>query len=265
MTTVITRLFDTYEEAAKAVAELESSGIPHSAISIVGSNTEGRWGDPDTSGRPRRRRRADRDRNRRRHGGNARHHPRRRRGPACRARLAGDSRRRARWSLRAGWWPTLAGAGVGAAGGGLLGSLIGAGVEESEAHVYAEGVRRGGTLVTVRADEGQRATVETVLARYAGVDANARGAEYRAGGWSGFDAERSRLPGRDDADAWHSRTAPLIRSSARPNIPTGGTLQPLATLARCDCGPPSAQSPWATRLGSARTRLICARWSGAPR
>src|SRR6185312_5460836 len=42
---VVTRLFDTYEQAAQAVAELESSGVPHSDISIVANNAEGRIGD----------------------------------------------------------------------------------------------------------------------------------------------------------------------------------------------------------------------------
>src|SRR6185437_13482826 len=58
--------------------------------------------------------------------------------------------------VAAGWLvATLAGAGagaaVGAAAGGLVGSLTAAGVPEREAHVYAEGVRRGSSLVTVRA------------------------------------------------------------------------------------------------------------------
>jgi hypothetical protein len=35
MINVVARLFDTYERAAPAVAELERSGIPHSDISIV--------------------------------------------------------------------------------------------------------------------------------------------------------------------------------------------------------------------------------------
>ena len=54
------------------------------------------------------------------------------------------------------------GAGIGAAAGGLLGSLTGAGVSEEDAHVYAEGVRRGGTLVTVRAEDADAARVGTV-------------------------------------------------------------------------------------------------------
>ena len=58
--------------------------------------------------------------------------------------------------VAAGWLiATLTGAGAGAAAGGLLGSLTGAGVPEDNAHVYTEGVRRGSTLVTVRADDGE--------------------------------------------------------------------------------------------------------------
>ena len=49
---------------------------------------------------------------------------------------------------------TLVGAGAGAAIGGLAGSLAEAGVDERDAHLYAEGVRRGGALVTVRTTDG---------------------------------------------------------------------------------------------------------------
>jgi uncharacterized membrane protein len=42
---------------------------------------------------------------------------------------------------------------AGAATGGIIGSLTDAGLSEKDAHTYAEGVRRGGTLVTARVDE----------------------------------------------------------------------------------------------------------------
>ncbi len=52
---------------------------------------------------------------------------------------------------------TLTGAGVGAAAGGVTGSLlnalIGLGIPEEEAAYFSEGVRRGGVLVTLQADE----------------------------------------------------------------------------------------------------------------
>ncbi len=68
--------------------------------------------------------------------------------------------------IAAGWLvATLTGAGAGAAAGGLLGSLTGAGVSDEHAHVYAEGVRRGSTLVTVRADDARAAEAESIMNR----------------------------------------------------------------------------------------------------
>ena len=55
-------------------------------------------------------------------------------------------------------------------GRGLLGALANAGVPESEAHVYAEGVRRGGALVSVRADDARADTVGAILRNAAGVE-----------------------------------------------------------------------------------------------
>ena len=96
--------------------------------------------------------------------------------------------------VAAGWLvATLAGAGAGAAAGGLLGSLTGAGVPEEHAHVYSEGVRRGGTLVTVRAEDSQAAQAETIMARYSPVDPAARGEQYRAGDWQRFEETRGEL------------------------------------------------------------------------
>ena len=44
MDMVMTRLFDTYEHAAAAVADLEASGVPHSAISLIANNADNRHG-----------------------------------------------------------------------------------------------------------------------------------------------------------------------------------------------------------------------------
>ncbi|HUM71506.1 MAG TPA: hypothetical protein PLK31_21985, partial [Chloroflexota bacterium] len=48
---------------------------------------------------------------------------------------------------------TLAGAGIGAVTGGLIGALVDLGIDEADAKYYAEGVRRGGTLVTVNSPD----------------------------------------------------------------------------------------------------------------
>lgn len=80
----------------------------------------------------------------------------------------------------------LAGAGIGAAAGGLIGALTKVGVPEQEAHYYAEGVRRGGTLITVRADSEQAADCAANVMRANGaVDIDERASQWRQTGWSG--------------------------------------------------------------------------------
>src|SRR4051794_9535083 len=90
--------------------------------------------------------------------------------------------------VAAGWLvATLTGAGVGAAAGGLLGALTGSGLSEEESHVYAEGVRRGGNLVTVRTDDSRTTEVEAIMQRHNAAETEERAASYRAGGWSRYD------------------------------------------------------------------------------
>ena len=54
-------------------------------------------------------------------------------------------------------------------------------------HVYAEGVRRGGTLVTAKVDDDLVPTVRAVLSDRSTVDVGARRELYRTQGWSRFD------------------------------------------------------------------------------
>jgi hypothetical protein len=66
--------------------------------------------------------------------------------------------------VAAGWVASaLAGAVAGGAAGGVVGALIEAGVSENDAAGYAEGVRRGGTLVTVRVSAQDRDFYEDIL------------------------------------------------------------------------------------------------------
>lgn len=238
MSTVVTRLFDTYEQATQAVADLEASGIPHSDISIVANNAEGRYGDTTTTadavagtaamdptlastttGIPANTTTGTYDRDVPGTPAYDRDAPATGAGTGATLGtvLGGGAGLLAGLGMlaipgvgpvvAAGWLvATALGAGVGAASGGLLGSLVGAGVEETDAHVYAEGVRRGGTLVTARVPDEQRANVEAVLAKYAGVDATTRGSEYRSSGWDKFD-----------------ETAPAYTAGASPMLGTGRT------------------------------------------
>ena len=85
--------------------------------------------------------------------------------------------------VAAGWLvATLTGAGAGAAAGGLLGALTGAGVPEGQAQGYAEGIRRGGTLVSVRVEDSMAPQVEQVFSSTQNVDVGRReGADRPAG------------------------------------------------------------------------------------
>jgi hypothetical protein len=84
----------------------------------------------------------------------------------------------------------LVGAGVGAAVGGLVGALIDAGLPEEHAGYYAEGVRRGGALVSVEATDAQAPQVIDILDRHDPVDINERVSSWRQSGWTRFDAGR---------------------------------------------------------------------------
>lgn len=205
MATTITRLFDSYDDARRAVNELEASGISHDRISLVANNAgdrynaDNRYGDTGMTGTTTATTGAtststglttgDPEQGAETGAGT---------GATLGTVLGGGAGLLAGIGslaipgvgpiIAAGWLiATLTGAGVGAAAGGLLGSLVGAGVNEADANVYAEGVRRGGTLVSVRADEPEVARIEQVLAKYAPVDVTSRGSDYRASGWTRFD------------------------------------------------------------------------------
>lgn len=87
--------------------------------------------------------------------------------------------------VAAGWLAaTLVGAGAGGAAGGLVGALVGAGLSEDDAHGYAEGLRRGGTVVTVRVRAGDPARIRQLLDEGA-YDVAARSQAWRSEGWQG--------------------------------------------------------------------------------
>jgi hypothetical protein len=187
MTRTITRLIDNYSDAQAAVAELEKSGIPHSDISIVASNADGahdHHGDHAVDGDA-----ASRGAGK---------------GASVGGVLGGGAGLLAGLGIMAvpglgpvvaaGWLvSTLAGvvggAVAGGAAGGLVGSLKHAGVSEADAHVYSEGVRRGGTLVSVKVDDATEPKAREILSRFRATDAATRGAAYRATGWTAHDPD----------------------------------------------------------------------------
>lgn len=70
--------------------------------------------------------------------------------------------------------------------GGPVRGLVGRGLPENEAHVFAEGVRRGGAIVVVQADDEFEAEQAALLMNQHGaVDVEACDAGWRRLGWSG--------------------------------------------------------------------------------
>lgn len=173
----IARLYDTAEQARMAVNDLESAGFRHDDISYLGGQ-----GTTHVESEP------------------ARTESGAESGAAAGATLGtvlgGGAGLLAGLGalaipgigpvVAAGWLvATLAGAGVGAAAGGLIGGLAGAGFGEEEAHTYSEGLRRGGHLVVVRADESRVVEAERLLDRHGPVDMQHRTTEWRNDGWTG--------------------------------------------------------------------------------
>ena len=90
--------------------------------------------------------------------------------------------------VAAGWLvATLAGAAAGGATGGAIGALTQVGATPEEAEVYAEGLRRGGAVVSVKAEDAERQRIAAIMDR-SSVNVVERGAAYRKAGWTRFDA-----------------------------------------------------------------------------
>lgn len=196
MNKTITRMFDTREHALAAVRDLEAAGFPHEHLGIVASNADN-TGITHTG--------TD-------HVAHSDAAEGAKSGTGIGATLGtlvgGGAGLAAGLGAIAipGIGPIVAagalvaaltGAGAGAVAGGLVGSLTGAGVSEADAHVYAEGMRRGGSLVTVSTDDTRTAEAERILDSHSPVDVRARESDYRAGGWNGYDEDSSIRATRD--------------------------------------------------------------------
>lgn len=81
----------------------------------------------------------------------------------------------------------LSGMGIGAAAGGLIGVLVEAGVPEEEAHTYAESVRRGHVLITLKAENQDRADQAcAIMDSHGAVDVERRASSWRQRGWTEY-------------------------------------------------------------------------------
>ena len=188
MTVTISRLYNSYPEAQAAINRLEAAGVKHGDISVLASNSDG-WYKENGRGKttfP------DRDLD----------------GKDDRAEAAGTGAGIGAATggalgaltglglmaipgvgpiVAAGWLvATLTGAAAGAATGGVIGSLTQMGVNPDEADVYAEGLRRGGAVVSARVPDADASRLQAALDSSA-VRIADRAALYRKSGWTKFD------------------------------------------------------------------------------
>jgi hypothetical protein len=193
MTTTVSGLFDTSSDAAVAVRELQALGVPRDEISVVASNAAGEIDQGDLA--------ADAGA-----------------GAGIGAAVGGLGGLLTGLGfmaipgvgpvVAAGWLAATAvgaigGAAVGGAAGGIVGALTESGVPERDAHIYAEGVRRGGTLVSARVEDHQTEAANAILREARAVDLTARRSDYESEGWTNFDPDAPPRP-RGPAEPWVS-------------------------------------------------------------
>lgn len=175
MAKTIVGLFDTFTEAQGAVRDLVNKGFPRDTISIAANNAAGEYVESTASEE---------------WSGTAT-------GATTGAAIGGIGGLLVGLGALAvpGVGPIVAagpliaaltGAGVGAVAGGLIGALTDIGVPEEDASYYAEGVRRGGTLVTLNAEDDRAEDAIDILEDHNAVDVEQRAATWKQSGWTGY-------------------------------------------------------------------------------
>ena len=108
----------------------------------------------------------------------------------------------------------LTGAGIGAVAGGLIGALTSQGVSEEDAGYYAEAVRRGGALVTVRASDDIAERAAQIMEQHNAHDVEGRAETWRKSGWTGFDTQARPLA-NDQVRQERERVVPIVQEELK--------------------------------------------------
>lgn len=179
----VSRLYRDYPAAQEAIRLLEAAGIDADDISVIANNSE-KWFSPDfvTAAA---------------------------KGAAVGAGFGGFGGVLAGLGLLAipglgpvvaAGWLAAAAAGVASVGaaGGIIGLLAEAGVATNDAEVYAESLRRGGSFVSARVPEAEKARFEAILDPTS-VSVDSRRGTLTAGGWRQFDVTREPMSAEDVA------------------------------------------------------------------
>ncbi|GAA0021890.1 hypothetical protein [Bradyrhizobium sp. B024] len=182
MPTTICRLYDAYADANRVILLLEVSGVPLSDTSLISNNCDAWYRGPARPNVvPLRRQRESSDS-----------------GTRIESTAIGATAATAGLItilavlgvgpvVGAGWLATmLSSIAIGGVTGGLLGALTNAGINEVDAQVFVEVVRRGGTLVATRVPQEDVPRIGALMIRGA-VNLAERSELYREAGRLAFD------------------------------------------------------------------------------
>ncbi|MBB5046312.1 hypothetical protein HNR60_001057 [Rhodopseudomonas rhenobacensis] len=190
MTVTISRLYDDATVAQAAIGRLQQAGVVDDDISLLANNSE-KWFSPDLATAAGK-------------------------GAAVGAGFGGVGGLLAGLGLlvvpglgpvvAAGWLAAaLTCAAAAGAAGGILGMLAEAGVATNEAEIYAESIRRGGSLVSARVPDEDKARLEALLDP-SSVDIAQRRSELQSSGWAAFEPAAA-APATDDRAGTRSEPA----------------------------------------------------------
>ena len=130
---------------------------------------------------------------------------------------------------------------------GIWGAIRSLFLPDDDAHVYAEGVRRGHAMVVVRVDApGDRDSVLTILEAQNPIDVQTKATEWREGGWSGVhEGQAAWEMQRIGSTGTLTNTTPNTAgtSSATPPVPLRPAQKRWSPSMKSSCG--SASGKWA--------------------
>jgi uncharacterized protein (TIGR02271 family) len=105
---------------------------------------------------------------------------------------------------------------------------------DEDRYAYSEGIRRGGAVLTVRAEEVEFDRLSDILEETGAVDMDTREAEWRSQGWSGYEAASMNTAAGKASDASAAATADTLTGSMTGNYASGdvsGTADDLSNRA----------------------------------
>jgi hypothetical protein len=189
MPITICRLYDSHADARRVIFALEVAGLPPSETSVISNNSDTWYRATESTNIVPLRKQATSSETAR---------DRKFEGAAVGAAIGATAATAASLVtmlalpgigavVGVGWLAAMLGSmAIGGVTGGLMGALTDAGVSEEDAHVFAEGVRRGGALVAARVPPAEVPRIEPIMNRSA-VRLQERCELYRRSGWQAFD------------------------------------------------------------------------------